>query len=79
MYNIIGQDTGPQHLVFYRDDPLWDGRVCQASDCCSFNTPPYFNARLPSATTDDIEVRICGDEDTVNEDTPISLLEIYIA
>ena len=33
---------------------------------------------LPSSSTDDIEVRICGNEGTDNEDTPIELMEIYI-
>ena len=33
---------------------------------------------LGSPTSDDIEVRIMGLEDTDNEDTPIELLEIYV-
>ena len=41
-------------------------------------TPPWFSVQLSDSTTDSIEVRICGDEDTGNENTPIELLEIYI-
>ena len=36
------------------------------------------HVELPNPINDDIEVRICGDEGTSNEDTPIELLEIYI-
>ena len=60
-------------------DPLWDGQGCgPTSSCCTFNSPPWFNVQLPSPTTDDIEVRICGDEAIENEDTPIQLIELYV-
>jgi hypothetical protein len=67
--------------MFFPDDPLWDGQQCddEGTCCTGANTPPWFSVDLPSPTSDDIEVRICGDEDTkYNEDTPIQLLEIYI-
>ena len=60
-------------------DPLWDGQGCgPTSTCCTFNSPPWFNVQLSSPTTDDIEVRICGDEEIGNEDTPIQLIELYV-
>ena len=60
-------------------DPLWDGQGCgPTSSCCTFNSPPWFNVRLSPPTTDDIEVRICGNEGIENEDTPIQLIEIYV-
>ena len=60
-------------------DPLWDGQTCTTSLCCSFNSPPWFSVTLPAVTSDDIELRICGNEGSrVNEDTPIGLLEIYV-
>ena len=39
-----------------------------------------FVSSLPqsSPTTDDIEVRICGDSRIGDEDTPIQLIELYI-
>ena len=65
--------------VFFADDPLWDGDGCGPnSDCCSFNSPPWFTVQLPTPTTDDIEVRNCGDEGTANEDVGIELIELYI-
>ena len=64
--------------TFYTNNRLWDGSGCVGGTCCTSNSPPWFNVQLPSSTTDDIEVRICGDEGTNNEDTPIRLLEIYV-
>ena len=63
--------------VLYPDDPLWDGQRCgPTSFCCTFNSPPWFNVRLPSPTTDDIEVRICSN--IAADETPIQLLELYV-
>ena len=59
-------------------DPLWDGQQCEGTCCTSTNFPPWFSVQLPAPTTDKIEVSICADESTDNEDTPIKLLEIYI-
>ncbi len=84
---FIGQDyfceTGSRQVysffAFYSDDPLWDGQGCGGtSTCCEFNNPPWFCKQLPQPTTDDIELRLCGDEDINNEDTPIELVEIYV-
>ena len=74
-----GDDTPNVELTrFYDDDPLWDGRDCHNATCCAFNHPPWFHVQLDSPTTDDIEVRICGDQSTGDEDAPIALLEIYV-
>ena len=64
---------------FSNGDPLWDGQGCgPTSSCCTFNSPPWFNVRLPSPTTDYIEVRICAGSTILNEDTPIQLIELYV-
>ena len=56
-------DTGSRdrfQLIFYPDDPLWDGVGCgPTSTCCSFNNPPWFCKQLPQPTTDNIELRLC--------------------
>ena len=83
--SIVGQDyfcdTGSRSVwsnIFYPDDPLWDGHGCGSnSTCCEFNNPPWFCKQLPQPTTDDIELRLCGDEPTDNEDTPLEQVEIY--
>ena len=63
---------------FFANDSLWDGRQCEGECCSNGKSPPWFSVNLTNPTTDDIEVRICGNEGTDNEDTPIQLLEIYI-
>ena len=66
-----------RHVLLPDGDPLWDGQGCgPTSSCCTFNSPPWFNVQLPSPTTDDIEVRICGF--LGYEESPIQLVELYV-
>ena len=63
---------------FHSENPLWDGQNCgQNITCCSMNNPPYFMKALPAPTTDDIEVRMCGQYYRQSE-YPVELLEIYV-
>ena len=77
-------DTGNPHGNFqgfflHTDSPLWDGIAgCGDASCCTPHSGPWFNTTLTAPTTDDIEIRICGDESTANEDTPLELVEIYV-
>ena len=77
-----GNDNNAEWLgTFFADDALWDGQDCGTSNTCecALNNPPWFCKQLPQTTTDDIEVRICGDElPLANEDTPVELIELYI-
>ena len=76
-----GVPTGSGWITneFYFNNLLWDGQQCGGtSTCCDFNNPPYFCKQLLEAITDDIEVRICGDELLSNEDTPVELIEVFI-
>jgi hypothetical protein len=67
-------DSVPSGL--FSDDPFWDGAGCESEgSCCS--TAPWFAVDLVNSTSDDIEVRICADNN-VDEDAPIHLLELYI-
>ena len=63
----------------YTADPLWDGKDCNGleSDCCK-SSLPWFSKKLDAATSDYIEVRVCGDQSTGDEDSPIEQLEIYV-
>lgn len=70
--------TNRYQLIFYADDPLWDGAGCgPANICCSLNNPPWFLKQLPSTTTDDIEMRICR-RGKPNEDIPVEIIELYV-
>ena len=72
-----GDGLGSGGVVF-GDDPVWDGEQCEGECCSNGKSPPWFSVTLPNPTSDDIEIRICADEGTQNENTPIQLLEIYI-
>ena len=56
---------------------LWDGQDC-VTDCCTFNRPPWFTVTLPSATEDDIEVRICTDEPTYEERIYVQQIQLFV-
>ena len=72
-----GSDDPWQH-IFYGDDPLWDGEGCgEFNTCCSWNSPPWFMKKL-SPTSDDIEMRLCADENRHNENIVVEALEIYV-
>ncbi len=63
----------------FMDNPLWDGEGCTGvNTCCKFNQPPWFCRTLPEPTSDDLEVRICADYYTSEENTFISNIEIYV-
>ena len=64
---------------FYYGDPLWDGAGCGplSAECCMFNNPPWFYKQLPQPTTDDIEIRVCKDEN-FGENIAVQGFEIYI-
>ena len=64
---------------FFADKPLWNGTGCGTlSRCCSFNTPPWFYMPLPQSTTDNIEMRVCLDQGTSDENIAIEIIEIYV-
>ena len=64
----------------YTDDPLWDGEGCGGDEghCCNVPGIPWFHKVLNTTTSDDIELRVCGDYKTDEEDVPVSLYEIYV-
>ena len=66
---------------FYTSDPLWDGQDCGSIEtaCCNVTGIPWFHRDYGNTTTTDyIELRVCGDEGTDNEDVPVSYYEIYV-
>ena len=62
----------------YNNDPLWDGQQCEGTCCNGTMSPPWFSVQLPAPTTDTIEVSICCDQGTDDEDVPVELIEIYV-
>ena len=73
--------TGIWQQQLYTSDPLWDGQSCGSNEspCCNVTGIPWFHRDYGSTTTTDyIELRVCGDEGTDNEDVPVSYYEIYV-
>ena len=67
--------------VLYTSDPLWDGQDCDSleSPCCNVPGIPWFHRDYGSTTTTDyIELRVCGNQATADEDNPVGFCEIYI-
>ena len=62
------------------NDTLWDGQQCNhlESPCCTSPMMPWFVKPLNQSTTDDIELRMCTNEEYSDEATPIDIVEIYI-
>jgi len=57
--------------------PIWDGKGCTTS-CCSFHSPPWFEAVLPAPTSDQIEIRICTDQEARDEKIYLSTLLLFV-
>ena len=63
------------------DDLLWDGQQCTSLEepCCSHPNMPWFIKTLSETTTENIELRLCGDDSpTGDEDVLLELIELYI-
>ena len=70
---------GSYQSIFYPSDPLWDGKDCSSEgDCCTAPDLPWFHKVLNTTTTDYLELRVCADQGTVDEDIPLSFYELYI-
>ena len=59
------------------DDPLWDGKGCHLSTAHSCDRYGWFHKQV-NTTTDYIEVRLCSDQGTSNEDVLAELIEIWV-
>uniref|UniRef100_A0A1X7UPL2 Uncharacterized protein n=1 Tax=Amphimedon queenslandica TaxID=400682 RepID=A0A1X7UPL2_AMPQE len=65
---------------FSLSDPLWDRKQCrhQEAPCCNRPLLPWFRKSLRYATTDNIEMRVCSDQDTNDENIGIDQYEFYV-
>ena len=70
----------PWQAKLYTGDPLWDGKGCGSIEepCCWLPGLPWFYQTLGYTTTDYIEMRLCCNEGSSNEDVPFSIVELYI-
>lgn len=71
-----GDDNSPRN-TYYTEHPLWDDEGCGSqSVCCSLNSPPWFYKQLSQPSTDDIEMRLCCDQDRDHEDIQVEIIHI---
>ena len=67
--------------ILYTSDPLWDGQGCASLEtaCCNVPGIPWFHRDYGNTTTTDyLELRVCADQDTSDEDAPVGFYEIYV-
>ena len=64
----------------YSSDVLWDGKQCGGSEsaCCNLPDLPWFCKTLPAPISEDLEVRICTNEDSSNENVAIVSFELHL-
>ena len=64
----------------YPNDPLWDGQQCPGEEapCCTHPNMPWFHKTLSETTTEDIELRVCGDYDIKDEEIPLQVIELLV-
>ena len=80
-YFCEAETTSCCTLGFYTSDPLWDGKGCDSTEtaCCTAPGLPWFHRDYGNTTTTDyLELRVCADEGTANEDVPVGYYEIYV-
>ena len=72
--------TSDEGSTLYNTDPLWDGKGCGSSEttCCKRPLIPWFYKSLTYSTADSVEMRICCDQFTGDEDVLIEQYEIYV-
>ena len=75
-----GSPESYQRTLF--PDPLWDGEGCGSLEivCCHIASAglPWFHKRLSAPTNDYIEMRICANQGTDDEDIPVGYYDIYV-
>ena len=65
--------------TFFSRNHLWDGEGCIGdSTCCSRINHPYFIKHLEEPTTNDIDLRVCIQDDDATENILIEIVELYI-
>ena len=73
-------NTGHSLTAIYSDDILWDGQQCGSHEaqCCMSPRQPWFYKILDTSTSDGIEIRVCVEQSTHDDENIIlSLYEIY--
>ena len=68
----------PANLMYFFNNPLWDGAGCTGSTCCDDTTQPWFYHWLNQTVQNDSEARICSRGPFSARSTLIDQLELFI-
>ena len=69
----------PKNNTQFLDYDIWGGNRCSSrNQCCSARGLPWFSRSLDSPTCDNVEMRVCNDEGTDNENVLIDQVELYV-
>ena len=78
-YYCESGNVGIREDRWYDEDPLWDGKGCPTGNtCCDPPNLPWFHRIINLPSIADIEMRLCQDEGTSNEDVSVELFELYV-
>ena len=81
--NYLCESANPEKTAvpgrLYGREVLWDKSQCNGVEASCCEDKIYGYAVLPSSTTDDIEVRVCTDEATTDEDIGLhsAIISVY--
>ena len=66
--------------AWYTSDLLWDGAQCGGDEgpCCNHTGLPWFYKSTPTPTIADINIRICLDEETYDENIGLEGIEFFV-
>ena len=78
-YYCEAGNVGDRENRWFDEDPLWDGEGCPTGNtCCDPPNLPWFHRIVNPPSIADIELRLCQDESTSNEDVSVELFELYV-
>ena len=66
--------------ILLSNDLLWDGQQCPGDEapCCTQSNMPWFFKTLSETATDNIELRLCGDDLVSDEDALLQVIELFV-
>jgi hypothetical protein len=78
-YYCESGSSGDWTSTWYSGDTLYDGEGCPAgNNCCADDSLPWFQRDLGDVTSEDIDARLCSDQDPGNEDIGVTRFEMYV-
>ena len=78
-YCESGSELRPDFGVSYTNDPVWNGDgYSSENSCCSEPSLPWFYRQIPLTANEDIETRICRDQESGDEDVLVRQLRLYV-